>query len=246
MTTSNNDEHFILLGHRGFRGPLENTVPAFRRALRYADGIEFDVRLTGDGKLVLLHDDGFKVNGRSYSVGELTYREVIRLHPLGKLVPRLEDVLNLHPKVINADLKDLNALVPLLNTLEAKGFMERTVISTDSPEWIKPIVKECPDCRVGLSITNPKTLFESLTVRVSSIHVPLDLIKFIGLKGFKTLLKLYRRRMEVWLWNYRMNELEWFPRIFPLADAVISDDPARLKKVFREGVNVKGRDFHVG
>lgn len=230
MTTSNNDEHFILLGHRGFRGPLENTVPAFRRALRYADGIEFDVRLTGDGKLVLLHDRLFHVNGLSYCIEELTYRELIRLHPRGKLVPRLENALHLHPKVINADLKDLNALVPLINTLEAKDFLDRTVISTDSPEWIKPIVKECPDCRVGLSITNPKTLFESLAARVSSIHVPLDLIKYTGLGSFKALLNFYRRRMEVWLWNYRMNELEWLPRIFPLADAVISDDPARLKR----------------
>jgi glycerophosphoryl diester phosphodiesterase len=73
MTVSDNEKIFIL-GHRGIRGGLENTVPAFRRALRYADGVEVDVRLTGDGKLVILHDGRFKANGRSYSVKKLTYR----------------------------------------------------------------------------------------------------------------------------------------------------------------------------
>ena len=229
MTITDNERIFIL-GHRGIKGGLENTIPAFRRALRYADGIEFDVRLTGDGKLVLLHDDGFNVNGRSYSVRELTYRELIRLHPRGRLVARLEDVLHLKPQVINADLKDIDALVPLLDSLEAKGFLERTVISTDDSEWVELTLKECPDCRVGLSITNSRTLFESLAARVSSIHVPLDLIKYTGLGSFRALLNFYRRRMEVWLWNYGMNELEWLPRVLTLADAVISDDPARLKR----------------
>jgi len=229
MTVSDNEKIFIL-GHRGIRGGLENTVPAFRRALRYADGVEVDVRLTGDGKLVILHDGRFKANGRSYSVKKLTYRELVRLHPRGRLIPRLEDVLRLKPRVINADLKDIDALELLLNSLETRGFLERTVISTDNPEWVELTLKECPDCRVGLSITGSRTLFKSLTAGPSSIHVPLDLIRYIGLRSFKALLNFYRRRMEVWLWNYRMNELEWLPLVLALANAVISDDPARLKR----------------
>lgn len=48
----------LILGHRGARTQApENTLPAFRRALQAgADGVELDVRLTGDGHVVVLHD----------------------------------------------------------------------------------------------------------------------------------------------------------------------------------------------
>ncbi len=50
----------LLLGHRGcrLRAFPENSVAAFSHALQSgADGFEFDVRLTADGKLVCLHDE---------------------------------------------------------------------------------------------------------------------------------------------------------------------------------------------
>ena len=48
----------ILLGHRGapYAAP-ENTLESFRQALRMgARGFEFDVRASGDGRLVVVHD----------------------------------------------------------------------------------------------------------------------------------------------------------------------------------------------
>lgn len=245
--TFEKSEIVFILGHRGFRGPLENTIPAFRRALQHAQGIEFDVRLTNDGKIVLLHDREFKVNGQTYAVNELTYRELIHLHPLGRLVSTLEQVLRLSPAVINADLKEINALHPLLRALEKRKILERTVISTDNPAWFKEITRECPNCRVGLSITGSETLVRSLTLKTYSLHIPLDLLKYIGFGGFNALIRLYSRRgRKVWLWNYRVDELEIIPRVLPLADAVISDDPARLKRlIFRRGIESKAT-FNVG
>ncbi|NJE62362.1 glycerophosphodiester phosphodiesterase family protein [Thermococcus sp. 21S7] len=72
-----------ILGHRGFRGRLENTLPAFRRALKYADGIEFDIRLTGDGKLVIHHDGSFYADGSRYRLRTLSLRELWKLHRSG-------------------------------------------------------------------------------------------------------------------------------------------------------------------
>ncbi len=48
----------LLLGHRGAgRGSTENTIAAFDLALLHgADGFEFDVRRTGDGRTILCHD----------------------------------------------------------------------------------------------------------------------------------------------------------------------------------------------
>lgn len=48
----------LIIGHRGSSSVApENTIAAFKRSiLDGADGIEFDVRLAGDGVLVVIHD----------------------------------------------------------------------------------------------------------------------------------------------------------------------------------------------
>ena len=47
------------IAHRGFKGAYpENTMLAFEKAIEAgADGIEFDVHLTKDGGLVIIHDE---------------------------------------------------------------------------------------------------------------------------------------------------------------------------------------------
>lgn len=48
----------LVIGHRGAAGVLpENTLPGLRHAVEVgADAVEFDLRVTRDGRLVLLHD----------------------------------------------------------------------------------------------------------------------------------------------------------------------------------------------
>ena len=47
------------IAHRGFKGAYpENTMLAYEKAVETgADGIEFDVHLTKDGELVIIHDE---------------------------------------------------------------------------------------------------------------------------------------------------------------------------------------------
>ena len=52
------DPTYLLIGHRGAPlEALENSIASFARARDLgADGIELDVQLTADGRLVVLHD----------------------------------------------------------------------------------------------------------------------------------------------------------------------------------------------
>ena len=47
------------IAHRGFKGKYpENTLLAFEKAIDVgADGVEFDVQLTKDGEVVIIHDE---------------------------------------------------------------------------------------------------------------------------------------------------------------------------------------------
>ncbi|NJE30737.1 glycerophosphodiester phosphodiesterase [Thermococcus sp. 18S1] len=228
-------ERPLILGHRGVRGRLENTLPSFERALRYADGVEFDVRLTRDGKLVTHHDAGFYSNGTFYSLKNLTFVELRRLHPRGRIIPRVGDVfIRLNGAVFNADVKEVNAVEPLLREAERHGTLERTVFSSERPEIVESVLKACPDCRVGFSIVGYSSIIWVPRLNgIYSLHVPIDAVSYVGYGAFRSLLQTFRKRgLRIYLWNHGMDELHWVPKLLPLVDAVISDDPARLRKVF--------------
>ena len=62
----------IALAHRGYPGGVftENTIESYDRAVRAgAGGIELDVRITRDGRFVVMHDDGL---GRTTTCADAT------------------------------------------------------------------------------------------------------------------------------------------------------------------------------
>lgn len=68
--------------HRGFSGCYpENTMLAFRKALEAGcEGMEFDVHLTKDGQLVIIHDERIDRTGDSTGwVKDMTYEELCRV-----------------------------------------------------------------------------------------------------------------------------------------------------------------------
>jgi glycerophosphoryl diester phosphodiesterase len=61
-----------IFGHRGASGyEIENTVPAYKKAVEMGAGIEADVQLTKDNELVCFHDPFFVIKSESYIIGEL-------------------------------------------------------------------------------------------------------------------------------------------------------------------------------
>lgn len=70
------------IAHRGFSGKYpENTLLAFQKALDAgADGIEFDVHLSKDGELVIIHDELLdRTTDATGPVQSLTLRELKKL-----------------------------------------------------------------------------------------------------------------------------------------------------------------------
>ena len=101
--------------HRGLHGPgvPENSMAAFRAAIDLGAGIECDVRLSGDGQVVVFHDHDLRRMCASALAVEATRAEVLagqRLYDSGEHIPRLSELLELAA-----------GQVPLLIELKCRG-----------------------------------------------------------------------------------------------------------------------------
>ena len=69
--------------HRGFKGQYpENTLLAFEKAIEIGcDGTEFDVQLTKDGQVVIIHDETLdRTTDGKGAVKDFTYEEISKLN----------------------------------------------------------------------------------------------------------------------------------------------------------------------
>lgn len=72
----------LVLGHRGVpRAAQENTIPAFEKGVELGlDGVELDVYLTSDDKVVVFHDeDTERLTGVKGCICDMTWDEVSKL-----------------------------------------------------------------------------------------------------------------------------------------------------------------------
>jgi glycerophosphoryl diester phosphodiesterase len=106
----------MISAHRGASGYApENTMSAFRLAHELgADGVEFDVHLSADDRLVVIHDDTLDrtTNGRGY-VRDHPWSALARLDTgSGERIPLLEEVLDWARRVempLSIEMKRPNA-----------------------------------------------------------------------------------------------------------------------------------------
>lgn len=151
------DAHPII-AHRGGAGRApENTLAALigARALG-ADAVEFDVRLSRDGEVVLMHDPTVDrtTSGRG-AVRDLDAAVLAKLDAgarftcdggrsfpfrgQGIAVPRLADVVAALPDMpLLIELKEAEALAPTVAILERLGAVERSVVAAADIRGVAP------------------------------------------------------------------------------------------------------------
>lgn len=129
----------LFLSHRGESDDApENTAAAFRLAMeRDSDGIELDIRLTADQRVVCVHDETLqRVAGAPLPVESSTLEELRRHWP----VPLLDEALAalLPGKMMQIELKGTAETVPRLKTILDGwgGDRRQLVLSSFEPETI--------------------------------------------------------------------------------------------------------------
>ena len=142
-----------IYGHRGSKGNYpENSLLGFKKAIEFGvDGVEFDIHMTKDGELVVIHDatldrtttgtgyikDYTLAEIRQYSIGA-KFTEFKHYDPSwdDEIVPTLTEVLQLckeHDLEVNVELKTYEIVYPgieeaVLRVVESSGYEKELVV----------------------------------------------------------------------------------------------------------------------
>lgn len=126
----------MVLGHRGGRGdgwPAENSLAAFAQAIAEgADGVELDVRLSGDGVPVVFHDPVLprpEPGAAVRSVARVAVADLPRLAD-GECIPRLVEALEaMRGHIVNVEIKTDVAALSLLGDVPDRLRLVRATVA---------------------------------------------------------------------------------------------------------------------
>jgi len=160
---------FVKIAHRGASAyEPENTLRSFRKAIEIgADMIEFDVRQTLDGQLVVIHDR--RVNRTTDGTGFVSDKSLGELKELdagmGEKIPTLEEAFELGRGRTGfvIELKENGIEEKVVKRVREFGLTDHTFIVSFKSPRLRVIKEIDPDMKTGLIVlasTNPVKLAE--------------------------------------------------------------------------------------
>ncbi|RKJ72003.1 glycerophosphodiester phosphodiesterase [Butyricicoccus sp. 1XD8-22] len=231
-----------IYAHRGYSGSYpENTLAAFRAVTKLpVHGVEFDVHLTKDRQVVVIHDESINrtSNGKGY-IKDMTLKE-LRSYDFGswfgrefagEVIPTLSEVLNVFHQShhhINIELKSdifvytgLEDLV--LKEVEECGMLERVVISSFDHEAVKRVFELAPDVENAAlfanMILNVKEYQTQLPAKALHVYLP-TVVR-------KPVLDAIKQGSIVRVWT--VNELDYVDQLLRLGiDGIFTDEPEKM------------------
>jgi len=149
---------FLKIAHRGASAyEPENTLRSFSKAIKMkADMIEFDIRLSVDERLVVIHDTKVNrtTNGKGY-VKEKTLKELKELNAgKGEKIPLLEEVIELAKTKTRfvIELKEYGTEEMVIKLIKENNITDDAFVISFKKRLIKNIKSLEPRIKTGLII----------------------------------------------------------------------------------------------
>jgi glycerophosphoryl diester phosphodiesterase len=240
----------VIIGHRGDSTYApENTLAAFDLALKHqADAIEFDVKLTADKHVVVIHDQSVNrtTNGRGL-ISNLTLEEIKKLDAgswfdpkyKDERVPTLEEVFDCFGSKIPMNVELTNYMTPwdelvelVVDLVREKKLEDQVFFSSFYSVNLVKARKALPACGIGYLkysgiIGILQRLFQPFPEHISSLEpsytdVHPGMVEWEHSSG---------RRVLV----YTVNDPETMKHLFQIGvDGIFTDDPLMGKKIALE------------
>ncbi len=142
----------------------ENTLAAFKMAYENgADGIELDVQLSKDEKIIVFHDKSLsRITGQRNRINELSLEEIKTLDGgswfdikfSGEKIPTLREVFESNPqdKNINIEIKGSNIRIidQVILLIKEFNIQSKVIVSSFNTKFLKIISSKYPEIKIGL------------------------------------------------------------------------------------------------
>lgn len=226
-----------IMGHRGAAGLApENTIAAIAEGLAAkADWIEFDVRRTQDGHIVLVHDRTTgrvakkRLAVRKVAMADLQSLEMKR----GAAIPTLEEAIEIIGKKakINIEIKSPDCVpqvVALIQSYVKKGYpYSHFLLSSFSPAVLRAAYQ--------LDKMIPYGLLQIWPVRFRWLSsVKLSAVGFYRISALTPFIIALAKRKGLYTYAYTVNSVEEAKQLKRLGiDGIITNFPNKFEEVRR-------------
>lgn len=225
------DTQVLKIAHRGASGYApENSVAAFSKAIELgADMIEFDVRRTSDGELVVFHDSRLRrLAGVWEKIRNMSYEELSNYEINGEAIPRLADIFRLCRGAcqLNVEVKQRGLSEEISGLIRDYGMEKDVLISSFLHNELAKFKAIDKNLRIALLI---KSHFGSTLTLVKlakhldaeAIHMPFGTLNRLRLKTIKN----HGLKVNVWTVDDPA-EIEWLKKLG--VDGIVSNFPDRI------------------
>jgi glycerophosphoryl diester phosphodiesterase len=220
-----------VIGHRGASGTEpENTIRSFTKAESAGvDMIEFDVRKSKDGEVVIIHDhDLLRLFGDPRLIKDLNLAEIKRVsRDHNREIPTLDEVLSIVRCDVIIEIKVFGIEELILSKI--KNFPHKVLISSFFPNILKKVRTLDGNIELGLIIGAKRFHMIALAnylakrLNLTAIHPRNVLISLPVIALFK----LSGRKINVWTVN---TEKEYIRMKRLGVDGIFTDYPELIKR----------------
>ncbi len=220
---------FLKIGHRGAKTyEIENTLESFKKAIELgANAVELDVRTSGDGELIISHDDNLKkVYGEDVRINGTTLDKLKEL--TGNRIATLNEVLRFidgNVEKILVELKETGYEEKVLDVINKEKLKDKVIIVSFLGEALAQTRGLDGEIETGLIYAKIKKPVEAALKLNAQYLVPL--YRFVHRRDVA---KAHKSNLKVIVWTINTKEEA---RLYMAkdVDGIATDKPAIFKGI---------------
>lgn len=204
----------LQISHRGIHDNIkipENSLLAFKEAIKNNFAIELDVQLTKDNVLIVFHDNNLKrMTNYDKNIKDLTYNEIKEFNLLDtkEKIPTLKEALELvNGKVLlDIEIKKTKKIKLIIKNISEilNNYNYKFLIKSFSPKIVRCLKKHNKNYKIGLLIKH--NFYNGIIGRLILNYCKPDFLaiskKYIKTNGINSKLKEY----PILIWTIKTKE----------------------------------------